>query len=124
MLNHTFARRLRRHQTDVERKLWYELRNRRLSKFKFRRQQPIGPYIVDFFCSEKGLVVELDGSQHAETENREKDDVRTAFLKSRGYKVLRFWNHELNQNLDGVVETIFGALVSSGEIPLTCGDAD
>ena len=109
ILKHAFARRLRRNQTDVERKLWYALRNRRLAQFKFRRQQPIGPYIADFFCSDAKLIVELDGSQHGEVKNREKDEIRTEFLEPRGYKVLRFWNHDLIENFDGVIETIFGA---------------
>jgi len=109
MRDTAFARRLRREQTDVERKLWYALRDRRLGEFKFRRQQPIGPYTVDFFCSDAKLIIELDGSQHAEAENREKDEKRTEFLESRGYKVLRFWNCDLIENMDGVIETIFVA---------------
>ena len=90
-----FARCLRRNQTDVERKLWCVVRDRRLAEFKFRRQQPIGPYVVDFFCSDAKLIVELDGSQHGEIENRGKDEIRTGFLEARGYKVLRFANSDL-----------------------------
>jgi very-short-patch-repair endonuclease len=86
-------------------------------KFKFRRQQPIGSYIADFFCSDAGLIVELDGSQHGEPENQEKDEKRTAFLESRGYKVLRFWNRDLIENMDGVLETIFSVVSEGGEIP-------
>ena len=119
MLKFTFARRLRRDQTDVERKLWNALRNRRLGKFKFRRQQPIGPYIADFLCCETGLVVELDGGQHALLENLEKDQMRTVFLEANGYRVLRFWNLDLIENFDGVIERIFSEVHAGGEIPLT-----
>jgi len=114
LLNHAFARHLRRRQTDFERKLWYALRNRQLAKFKFRRQQPIGPYIADFFCSEVGLIIELDGSQHGEPENRRRDEKRTEFLESRGYKVLRFWNHDLIENMEGVLDRIFLAVSEGG----------
>ena len=108
-MKHDFARTLRREQTDFERKLWYALRNRRLGEFKFRRQQPIGPYVVDFVCFETRLVVELDGSQHDRAENVAADCVRTKFLESRGYRVLRFRNQALIESLDGVVEAIFAA---------------
>ena len=114
LLNHAFARHLRRRQTDFERKLWYALRNRQLAKFKFRRQQPIGPYIADFFCSEVGLIIELDGSQHGEPENRRRDEKRTEFLELRGYKVLRFWNHDLIENMEGVLDRIFLAVSEGG----------
>ena len=119
MLKYTFARRLRRDQTDVERTLWNALRNRRLGKFKFRRQQPIGSYIVDFLCCEARLVVELDGDQHALPENLEKDRMRTAFLEASGYRVLRFWNLDLIENFDGVIDRIFSEVRAGGEIPLT-----
>jgi adenine-specific DNA-methyltransferase len=105
-MDHEFARKLRRDQTDVERKLWYALRDRRFHDFNFRRQQPIGPYVVDFICFRKNLVIELDGSQHGEDDARRKDERRTAYLNGRGYRVIRFWNHEINQNLDGVFDTI------------------
>ncbi|HUO92747.1 MAG TPA: endonuclease domain-containing protein [Rhizomicrobium sp.] len=106
---HAFARRLRRHQTDVERKLWYALRDRRLARFKFRRQQPIGPYIADFFCSDAKLIVELDGDQHGEIENRRKDEMRTGFLEAHGYKMLRFGNRDLIEDMESVIEAIFVA---------------
>src|SRR5688572_22449162 len=86
------ARRLRREQTDPERRFWYKVRNRRLGGYKFVRQEPIGPYCADFVCRDQKLVVELDGGQHAENV---RDCVRDAFLVSRGYRVLRFWNHEI-----------------------------
>lgn len=106
-MGHEFARRLRRGQTDVERKLWYALRNRQIGALKFCRQQPIGAYIVDFVCFERSLVVELDGSQHGSPENLARDACRTDFLESQGFRVLRFWNHDLNECLEGVVDTIF-----------------
>ena len=81
------ARRLRREETDAERKLWSELRNRRLGGYKFTRQVPLGPYIVDFLCRPRRLVIELDGDQHAWSDT---DDIRTGFLNRNGYSVLRF----------------------------------
>jgi len=106
-MKHEFARRLRRDQTEVERKLWYALRNRRLAYCKFRRQQPIGPYIVDFVSFEKKLVIELDGIQHGLDRNALSDGRRTSRLESQGFHVMRFWNVELIENFDGVVERIW-----------------
>jgi adenine-specific DNA-methyltransferase len=105
-LKHDFAKKLRREQTDVERKLWLALRNRRFQGCKFRRQQPIGPYIVDFVCFESRLVVELDGSQHSSDEAVAYDQARTRHLEGDGFQVMRFFNHELNTNFDGVLEAI------------------
>lgn len=99
------ARALRRELTDVERKLWYKLRARSLLEQKFRRQVPIGDYIVDFCCTEKRLVVELDGEQHFE-KTKAYDDARTKELERRGFRVLRFWNNEISRNLGGVLEEI------------------
>ena len=82
------ARQLRRQQTDVETKLWFRLRGRQICGVKFRRQHPIGPYIVDFCCPDRGLVVELDGGQHAE--HTSSDQARTRFLEAEGYRVVRF----------------------------------
>jgi very-short-patch-repair endonuclease len=102
------ARQLRRNQTDVEGKLWSRLRSRQLRSFKFRRQHPIGPFITDFCCFKRRLVVELDGGQHA---NRTADDQkRTAFLVARGYRVLRFWDNEVMENIDGVLQRIVEVL--------------
>jgi very-short-patch-repair endonuclease len=101
------ARSLRRRMTDAEKRLWYRLNNRALGGWKFVRQEPIGPYFADFVCRESKLVVELDGSQHAESQH---DQVRDAHLRSLGYRVLRFWNGEIATNLDGVLMTIFAAL--------------
>ena len=101
------AQRLRRELTDAERKLWSVLRNRKLNGAKFRRQQPIGPFIADFVCQEQKLIVEADGGQHAENV---RDARRTAFLEGVGYRVLRFWNNDILTNLDGVAQVIANAL--------------
>ncbi len=105
----THARTLRHRMTDAERRLWYYLRDRRLQGLKFRRQYVIGPYIVDFVCLSAGLILEADGGQHGEL--RRRDAVRTAFLESSGYRVLRFWNHEILNRTEIVLEQIHEALV-------------
>ncbi len=102
------ARAFRKNMTDAEKLLWRHLRNRQLGGWKFRRQHPIGPFIVDFVCIEKKLVVELDGGQHAL--NIETDTQRTAYLQEKGYRVLRFWNNEVFQHLESVCNTILLAL--------------
>lgn len=104
------ARDLRRNQTDVEQKLWLSLRNRRMEN-KFRRQHPVPPYVVDFVCIEKKLIIELDGSQHQEQKTY--DDERTKFLEAAGYRVIRFWNNEILQNIEGVLHRIDEALSTS-----------
>lgn len=98
------AKQLRRNQTDVEKMLWHRLRNRQVNGCKFRRQHRIGKYVVDFVCPEKLLVVELDGGQHDEQASQ--DAARTVVLSTKGYRVLRFWNNEVNENIDGVLEAI------------------
>ncbi len=98
------ARSLRRNQTEAEKLLWNRLRSRQLSGVKFRRQQPLGPYIADFCSLEPKLVIELDGGQHAETV--EKDNERSKFLKAEEFQVLRVWNNEIFSNLDGVLGSI------------------
>jgi very-short-patch-repair endonuclease len=98
------ARRLRANQTDVEKRLWSRLRNRGLLGLKFRRQVPLGDFVADFVCADHALVIELDGGQHASSEAR--DDPRTAWLESRGWRVIRFWNNEINENLEGVLLVI------------------
>lgn len=87
-----------------------KLRNRQLEGVKFRRQQPIGPYIVDFASFEKKLVIEIDGGQHSEEKVKKRDTERTAWLKERGYRILRFWNNEVLTNLEGVLKRIREAL--------------
>jgi adenine-specific DNA-methyltransferase len=103
-----FARALRKNATDAERHLWNALRGRRLAGFKFRRQRPFGPYVCDFICLEASIVVELDGSQHVERSDY--DTRRDAFIRSYGYRVLRFWNADVIERTENVVETIFAAL--------------
>ena len=102
------AKELRRNQTDAERKFWPVLRDKQFESRKFRRQAPIGPYVVDFVCFSEKLVIELDGGQHALQVAR--DDKRTKWLEAEGFRVLRFWNHDVLQNTEGVVETIRSAL--------------
>jgi very-short-patch-repair endonuclease len=104
------ARLLRRNETDAERKLWQQLRAKRFSALKFRRQFPIGDFIVDFCCKELRLVIELDGGQHAEPAAVASDSRRTGWLKSRGYRVLRFWNNDVLTNIDGVAQAILDAV--------------
>jgi very-short-patch-repair endonuclease len=104
----TFARELRGNLTDAETKLWSWLRRRQIDGHRFRRQAPIRNYIVDFVCFEARIVVEVDGGQHAESK---RDAVRSAFLESQGFRVLRFWNNDVLQNTDGVITTIRAALV-------------
>ena len=101
------AKALRRAMTDAEQALWSILRNRQLNGAKFRRQQPIGPFIADFVCQEHRLIIEADGGQHA---NSPADDRRTAFLEDKGYRVLRFWNTDILSNRDGVAEAVAAAL--------------
>jgi very-short-patch-repair endonuclease len=100
------ARQLRKSSTLAERKLWRYLRSRSLGGFKFARQEPIGPYVVDFICREKRLVVEVDGGQHADSRP---DAVRDRWLIEHRYRILRFWNNEVLGNIEGVWETIFAA---------------
>ena len=98
------ARKLRRSSTDVERKLWHRIRDKQVEGFRFRRQRPIGRFIVDFICLDARLIVELDGGQHAESVAH--DQKRSAFLHERGYRVLRFWNNEVIENIEGVLERL------------------
>ena len=99
-----YAKRMRRASTDAEARLWWHLRAARFRGLKFRRQQPIGDYIVDFVCFERKLIVEVDGSQHLETIGR--DDARTAWLEPVGFRVLRFWNDEVLRDAGGVMREI------------------
>jgi very-short-patch-repair endonuclease len=101
------ARRLRKIPTDAEIRLWSRLRRKQLKGFRFRRQHPMGGYVLDFFCPEANLVVEVDGGQHAESEH---DAVRTEWLEERGYRVIRFWNNDVLTNTEGVLLAILEAL--------------
>lgn len=107
------ARRLRKNATDAERILWGKLRNKQLTGVKFRRQQPIGGYIVDFVTFERKVVVELDGGHHKAQRQREKDEARNLWLRRQGYEVIRFWDNEVFENLEGVLETIREKLLTN-----------
>jgi very-short-patch-repair endonuclease len=122
------ARALRRAQTPAEAKLWSRLRANQVHGLKFRRQQPIGPYIVDFYCSSRHLIIEVDGDTHIDRANY--DEVRTQWLIEKGYRVVRFCNSDLHEDLDGVLEKIisyaegqarFTALSPSPPAPLPLG---
>ena len=104
-MNRDRARQLRKDMTDAERFAWQRIRYRQIGGQKFRRQAPIGPFIADFVCHECRLIVELDGGQHAE--QREMDASRTRWFESQGYRVVRFWNHEVLQDWDVVAEVIW-----------------
>lgn len=98
------ARSLRRNMTLEERMFWNVLRTKRFNGFKFRRQEPIGPFIVDFVCFDRKLVIELDGGYHAKT--KDYDESRSQWLESQGFRVLRFWNDDIHERLDYVKETV------------------
>ncbi|SLK04653.1 Very-short-patch-repair endonuclease [Enterobacter sp. NFR05] len=102
------AKQLRHELTQEERRLWYLLRSRRFSRYKFRRQHPVGHYILDFACCEARLAIELDGGQH--DERYEYDVQRTVWLNKKGWMIIRFWNNELWQNEEAVLERIFETL--------------
>lgn len=104
------AKALRQHATDAENLLWYYLRNKQLGGFKFRRQQPIDKYIVDFACMQTKLVIELDGGQHAEQQDY--DQQRDNFIKNAGYQILRFWNHEVITDCFTILEKIYLELIA------------
>ncbi len=101
------ARELRRRATEAERVLWERLRNRRLGGLKFRRQHPLGPYIVDFYCAEHRLVIEVDGPIHER--QKERDALRTEYLEAYGYRVLRFTNEDVLTDIEAVLERILAA---------------
>ncbi|MGH8175706.1 MAG: endonuclease domain-containing protein [Steroidobacter sp.] len=103
------ANELRRNQTDAEKLLWYRLRDRRLNGYKFRRQLPIGPYVADFVCMSARLVVELDGGQHAEHANYDRE--RERYIRSERFEILRFWNNDVMSNLNGVLDVLLRALI-------------
>ena len=111
-LTRTRERELRKSSTDAEQRLWYLLRNRRLDGFKFRRQHRIGPYFVDFVCLRARLVVEADGGQHLERASY--DAARTHYLRWKGFRVLRFWNHEVLGEEEVVLEAVLKELRRGG----------
>jgi very-short-patch-repair endonuclease len=99
------ARALRKNATEAEKLLWHRIRMWQLDDLKFRRQQPLGSYIVDFVCLEKRLIIELDGGQHAE--RKDYDSKRDAWLRDQGFIVFRFWNHNVLQNIESVADRIY-----------------
>ncbi|WP_137932074.1 endonuclease domain-containing protein [Mesorhizobium comanense] len=100
------AKSMRRAMTDAELKLWNELRAHRLIEMRFSRQVPIGPYIVDFACSTHRLIVEVDGSQHADPDHLQYDEARSTYLKASGWTILRFWNDDVIRYIDNVCQHI------------------
>ena len=117
------AKVLRQNLTDAEHALWYRIRAQRLAGLKFKRQEPMGRYIVDFVCHESKLIIELDGGQHAD--QLVADNLRTRFLESRAYRVLRFWNDEVLKNMEGVLEVVLANVSTRGKshkyVPLPPG---
>ena len=102
-----FAKSMRHTATDAEQLMWQILRAKRLMNLKFRRQHVIAPYIVDFYCHEIGLVIELDGSQHGADDAIEYDAERTKFLEALDLKIVRYWNHEVLNQADSVLENLW-----------------
>ena len=105
----TIAKKLRINSTDTEKYLWKYLRGKQLTGFKFRRQHPVGKYIVDFVNLERKIIIEVDGGQHSENK---KDKLRDKWLKEKGYEVLRFWDNEVFTNVEGVLEVIREKILS------------
>ena len=111
------SRTLRRNLTDAERIIWYGVRAHRLNGASFRRQTPIGPFIVDFVCHDARLIIEIDGAQHFEAEHEQRDARRDAYLRGRGYRVLRFNNRDVLSNRNGVLERIAEAVLGASPSP-------
>lgn len=101
------SRQLRKNPTEAEKRLWRHIRDKQLNAHKFRRQFPIGSYIVDFICVEKRLIIEVDGGQHADSAYDKKRDID---LKAQNYHIIRFWNHDVLQNTEGVLQEIISSL--------------
>ncbi|MGK8175823.1 endonuclease domain-containing protein [Aeromonas dhakensis] len=110
MQTHPFAKRMRREAPLAEQKLWLQLRDRRLAGVKFRRQMPIGPYIVDFISLEQRLIIEVDGAQHNEPAGRQYDGARTAYLNQQGFRVIRVWNNDVLSRMEAVLELLLLSL--------------
>ena len=106
---------LRRAMTEAEHRLWYCLRAHRFMDLHFRRQVPLGGYVVDFVCESRRVVIEVDGGQHAH--RRDHDEERTRWLEAQGYRVMRFWNNEVMENTAGVLEVIAAAVTPSPALP-------
>ncbi len=116
------ARKLRQNQTDAEQLLWSLLRNRRFANKKFRRQHPVGRYILDFYCHELKLAIELDGGQHNELSAKQYDEDRTRYLNEQGIRVIRFWNNEVLQQTESVLDSLWNTLFSLTPTPLPEGE--
>lgn len=112
---------LRRNQTEAEKTFWAHIRNRSFQGVRFFRQYSIGPYILDFYCPKANIAVELDGGQHSLDERREYDAARSAFLTGHGIEVMRFWNHDVLQNIDGVLTRI-AERITPLDLPLPQGE--
>lgn len=110
-----FAKAMRKTMTEPEAKLWNALRAHRLMGLSFRRQMPIGQYIVDFACPLHHVIVELDGAQHADEHHMRRDNVRTDYLQSRGWTVLRFWNDDVVRDIEGVCQHIVRVALNRSE---------
>jgi very-short-patch-repair endonuclease len=104
------AKSLRHNPTEAESLLWGHLKSKKLNAVKFRRQQPVGSYIVDFISFQQKLIIEIDGGQHNYKSKTTSDKTREAELQKRGYRVIRFWNNDVLQNLEGVIENIIANL--------------
>jgi very-short-patch-repair endonuclease len=124
------ARKLRRKQTKAEQALWFLLRDRRFDGFKFRRQYPVGPYILDFYCPQAQMAIELDGGGHNIGSQKQYDQKRTDFLTSAGIRVLRFWNNQVFREMEAVRTVVFNSLQNfsnvnpSPLVPLPQGERD
>jgi len=105
--------------TDAERKLWWHLRSLPIEHSHFRRQATIGPFFADFACHERRLVIEVDGAQHNQPENVARDAERSAYLRARGYRILRFWNNDVLTNINGVMEAALTAMQQNEASPPT-----
>ena len=111
-----YARQLRKEQTDAEKLLWHLLRGRRFCGFKFRRQFPVGGYILDFYCHDARLAVELDGGGHNEEEQRRYDEERTKVIQAANIRIVRFWNNDLFNSLEEVLEELHAQLIAGSAI--------
>jgi len=109
------ANRLRTNATDAEATLWRHLRRLETRGTHFRRQVPIGDFIVDFACLAARLIIEVDGSQHGRPDGQQRDEKRTRWLEREGYRVIRFWNNDISQNIKGVLDVIYAALYGSSD---------
>jgi len=116
------ARQLRCFQTEAEAFLWRQLRGRAFKGLKFRRQLALGKYIVDFVCLEKRLIIELDGGQHNDEAQRQYDRVRDQWLRSQGFRILRYWNNEIFDEWEGIAEAIWKAAQNAPSPPLPRGE--